>query len=292
MEKETIKLAVNGTVVDLPNSWDTIADKDFPVIVDALAQLYAGIITPNEVLCRYVCSALSLSLPRIVSSNHAADLLAIAQRVTFLFTPSAPVLAASAASLHLQPNLNFARQFLPRIATHNAYTISTSCQRLTCSLTALQYIEAIDALHGGTDQLPLLASILYSPHPYDTAKALDLVGEFRCQPAVTLLSVRIVFEALVNFIYTRTPFSLLARFKPKKESPIATTMSDSLFDLATEGYGTVEQVEQMNVITFLSIMRKKTIDTVRSMRSMELTTPDIASRTGLPLSVINDIVQQ
>lgn len=288
MEKETIKLAVSGTVVDLPNSWDTIADKDFPVIVDALAQLYAGIITPNEVLCRYVCSALSLSLPRIVSSNHAADLLAIAQRVTFLFTPSAPVLEASASSL--QPNLNFARQFLPRIATHNAYTISTSCQRLTCSLTALQYIEAIDALHGGTDQLPLLASILYSPRPYDTAKALDLVGEFRCQSAVTLLSVRMVFEALVNFIYTRTPFSLLAQFKSKKESPIATTMADSLFDLATEGYGTVDQVEQMNVITFLSIMRKKTIDTVRSMRSMELTTPDIASRTGLPISVINDIV--
>ena len=291
MEKY-ITLAVGGKHIKLPNSWDTIAPADFLTIVEALADLYGGSITPNEVLCRYTCSALGLDMARIVKNHHAPDLLAIAQRVTFIFTPSAPVLAPSGASVQpqLTPNLTFARQFLPQIASHAAYTIGTQCGHLTCSLTALQYIEAIDALRAGEQQLPLLAAILYAPHPYDTTQALDLVPLMSRQSPLHLLAVKVIFQALVNFLYTRTHFSLLAQFKPAKSSPIATTMADTLFDLATEGYGTVEQVEQMNVITFLSIMRKKTIDTVRSMRSMEISTPDIAARTGLPLPIINDIV--
>lgn len=283
MKNKTIKLSANGHAVNLPNSWDTISEKDFQVIVEALADLYQGRITPNEVLCRYTCSALDLSFPRIVKKHQTADLLSIARLVTFIFqSPSASLL----------PNITFARQFVPVLAGRPSYTISTTCSRLTCSLTALQYIEAVDALQAGSGQLPLLAAILYSSRPYDTARALDLVPLMSRQSPLTLLSVRIVFEALVNFLYTRTAFSLLAQFKPKPQSPIATTMADTLYDLATEGYGTVEQVEQLNVITFLSIMRKKTIDTVRSMRSMELSTPEIAARTSLPLSVINNIIPQ
>ena len=309
MEKY-INLSIGSTPIKLPNSWETIAPADFLTIVEALADLYGGSITPNEVLCRYTCSALGLDMAKIVNKHHAPDLLAIAQRVTFIFTteatsvaggvgvspaqsPSAPELEASASSAPaptLAPNLTFARQFLPTLASRAAYTIGTQCDRLTCSLTALQYIEAIDALRAGEQQLSLLAAILYAPHPYDTTQALDLVPLMSRQSPLHLLAVKVIFQALVNFLYTRTHFSLLAQFKPKKESPIATTMADTLYDLATEGYGTVEQVEQMNVITFLSIMRKKTIDTVRSMRSMEISTPDIAARTGLPLPVINDIV--
>ena len=277
MEKY-INLSIGSTPIKLPNSWETIAPADFLTIVEALADLYGGSITPNEVLCRYTCSALGLDIAKIVNKHHAPDLLAIAQRVTFIFTAEAT------------PNLTFARQFLPTLASRAAYTIGTQCDRLTCSLTALQYIEAIDALRAGEQQLPLLAAILYAPHPYDTTQALDLVPLMSRQSPLHLLAVKVIFQALVNFLYTRTHFSLLAQFKPAKPSPIATTMADTLYDLATEGYGTVEQVEQMNVVTFLSIMRKKTIDTVRSMRSMEISTPDIAARTGLPISVVNDIV--
>lgn len=274
-----IQLEINGKTIALPNSWDTISQEDYLVIVKALVELYQGRITPNEVLCRYVCSALGLSFPKIVKKHHVADLLSIASLVSFIFDRKS-----------LAPKISFARQFMPRLAGFASYSISTECSCLTCSLSALQYIEAVGAMEAGEAQMPLLAATLYCPQPYDTAKALDMVTVMRKQSPVDLLAVRMVFEALVNFIYSRTHFSILAKFKAKSQSPIATTMADSLFDLATEGYGTVGEVEQINVITYLSILRKKTIDTVLSMRSMEMSTPEIASRTSLPIEVINDIV--
>lgn len=96
MEKY-INLSIGSTPIKLPNSWETIAPADFLTIVEALSDLYGGSITPNEVLCRYTCSALGLDIAKIVNKHHAPDLLAIAQRVTFIFTPSAPVLAPSGA---------------------------------------------------------------------------------------------------------------------------------------------------------------------------------------------------
>lgn len=280
---DTILLRCGSTVAAVPNSWHTVSTDHFLSIVESLQQLYAGLITPDELLCRYVCRVLHLSLPLIVRKHHADHLLSIARRVTFILTPD------------LRPRLTFARQMLPVLTLPDgtrlqAYAIGSDYSRLTCSLTALQYIEATEALNRGQAELPLLAAILYSPRPYTTAAAVTLASKTSLLPPISLLAVRFVFQALLNVIYTRTEFSLLAKFKPQPSPPISTDLTDTLYSLSADGYGTAEQVEQMNVIAFLRIMRKKTIETVKAMRQLEMAAPEIAAKTGLPIETINDII--
>ena len=84
---DTILLRCGSTVAAVPNSWHTVSTDHFLSIVESLQQLYAGLITPDELLCRYVCRVLHLSLPLIVRKHHADHLLSIARRVTFILTP-------------------------------------------------------------------------------------------------------------------------------------------------------------------------------------------------------------
>lgn len=51
-----------------------------------------------------------------------------------------------------------------------------------------------------------------------------------------------------------------------------------------------EEVEQMNLLTYLRILRKKTIEAVRQMRSMEWDVIRISQETTLPVSVIQQII--
>ena len=159
------------------------------------------------------------------------------------------------------------------------------------SLTALQYIEARELLSHGDERLPLMAAILYCPAPYDSGTAMMLADQFRLLPRRILTAIQWNFVAVNTFLMTRTPFELLTRFSEKPTTAtIATDATDALYDLCADGIGSCHEVEQLNVLTYLRLLRKKTIDGVRQMRQAKMDTPTIATETGLPLETINEIV--
>ena len=203
-------------------------------------------------------------------------------------------------------DLCFCKQFLPTLRTrHNAYQgyiVSTAYDTLTLSLTSLQYIEAMAILkrigaNGANGQtpstpttLPLLAAILYTPQPYSSTAAHAIADDLATLPPPTLQAVAWNFQALNNFIFTHTPFSLLAHVQERRSPPIATDAGDALYDLSADGLGNNTEIEQMNIITYLRILRKKTIDTVRLMRTHQIGTPQISAHTGLPIHTVNQIL--
>ena len=135
-----------------------------------------------------------------------------------------------------------------------------------------------------------MAAILYCPGIYDSERAHAISKEFANLPAETLTAISWNFQALNNFLFTRTDFSLLTKFKEKTPTAITTDASDALYDLSADGLGNNQEIEQMNVLTYLRILRKKTIDAVRQMRGMKMDTPSISLETGLPIEVINDMI--
>ena len=99
------------------------------------------------------------------------------------------------------------------------------------------------------------------------------------------------FMALTNFLYTKTPFSLLTKFeKDRKTRTITTTMTDALYDLCNDGLGNSQEVEQLNLLTYLRILRKKTIDAVRQLHGLDMDIAKIANETGLPPEIITKIL--
>ena len=76
----------------------------------------------------------------------------------------------------------------------------------------------------------------------------------------------------------------------EQQAAISTGALESLYNLSSDGLGDVYTVERMNILQYLTILRKKLIDTVRSLHSAKMEKIDIANETGLPIYIINDIL--
>ena len=76
----------------------------------------------------------------------------------------------------------------------------------------------------------------------------------------------------------------------EKQSLITTGALESLYNLSNDGLGDVSAIEQMNIIKYFTILRKKLIETIRSMNFAEIPVVDIAKNTGLPISLIKQII--
>ena len=71
---------------------------------------------------------------------------------------------------------------------------------------------------------------------------------------------------------------------------ISTGAQDALYGLSADGYGNLREISQMSVLQYLGILRKKMIESVRSLHASKMDVAKIANTTRLPIDVINDIL--
>lgn len=321
--KEIIKLTCRGMSLAVPNTWEKLSQELFVRLVSHLAQMQAGKLSPGEVGVRYVCDAIGCDWRRLRNENAIANLVCIAERLTFIFRIQYPDNDAILAHLpanerrmcqYTDPfrlslpiarklrtmdyqyvlNLCFCAQLIPIVRVdkleYAGYTVNTTYDSLTCSLTALQYIEARSLLKSKTDALPLLAAILYFPGTYNSEEAHALATAFSQLPQELLAAISLNFQAFNAYLFTKTEFALLTKFVEKPAHLITTDAADALYDLSADGLGDATAVEQLNVLTYLRILRKKTIESVRTLHGMEYDVTKISTETGLPVNIINEII--
>lgn len=281
-----IQLIYNGKTVSLKNRWENLEPDQYLRLVRNLLHMAAGEYSPGEVRVRLLCDLMGWKLSKIRDVETMATIIGLAQRITFLFNED--------QEGHFLVNLCFCAQLLPSVTvdgkTYHGYQVCTDFGQLTCSLTALQYLEARALIDQGEKALPFMAAILYYPGTYDSGLAHTMGKTFESLPMDTLTAISWNFQALNTFLFTKTEFSLLTKFKEKTPAAITTDASDALYDLSADGLGNNREIEQLNLLTYLRILRKKTIDAVRQMRSMKMDTPSISVETGLPIEIINDMI--
>ena len=324
MLNPTIDFIVKGTQYSIPNSWEDLTPYLFQALIRDISLMAKGEISIAMVRVNYVCRVMGWKLKKIKNSDGWANLAWLAEQVTFPFTIVYPDNDAALQDLdsetrklckrippHRLTGITIARyltklpynyaadscfckQLIPAIylddESYSAYKIDTSFNRLTCSLTALQFIEARSLIGGSLEQLPLLAAILYYPDRYSSDGAHSLAHKFVKLPVDELTAIAFNFQAFVNYLFTKTEFKLLTKAKNTKVSAISTGALESLYNLSSDGLGDVDTIERMNILQYLTILRKKLIDTVRSLHSAKMEKVDIANETGLPIHLINDIL--
>lgn len=301
-----------------------MTDRQYIRLVADLLRMAAGGLSAGEVRINWLCDIMNWDRRRFRTEEQIANLVAISEQLTFLFQINYPdnnaVLDGMDSEtyelcrrvdpfrLHLPiarvlrrldyqyvVDLCFCAQLIPAVRvkehTYQGYTVEKGYGMLTCSLTALQYIEARELIERGEKSLPLMAAILYYPSPqYDSERAHALAHEFENLPPQLLTAISFNFQAFNNYLFSKTHFSLLSKFKPRPDHPITTDASDALYDLSKEGLGDALQIEQMNVLTYFKVLRKKTIDAVRDMKGFGWDKTKISNEVGLPISVIDDII--
>jgi hypothetical protein len=285
--KKSISVRANGKEYEIPNSWELLTSEQFLKLVELLSLMENGQYSPGAIKRLFLCHLMKWDLGKIKRDEKALEnFMSIADQLTFIFKE---------ADGKIVLDLCFCRQQLPILfidqKAYYGYEINTDFQSLTCSLTALQYIEARQLLDMGEASLPLLAAVLYCKGEYSSEKAQKLAQQFRKLPANTLMAIALNFTAVNNFFFSKTEFSLLTQFKAEPGScSITTDATDALYDLSKDGLGNAHQVEQMNVLTYLRILRKKTIDGVKSLKAYGMDVAKIATEVGLPTDIINKIV--
>lgn len=285
--KKTISVRANGKVYEIPNSWELLTSDQYLKLIELLSLMENGQYPPGAVKCLFLCYMMKWDLNRIKRDEKVLEnFMSIASQITFIFQEKDDKFVL---------DLCFCRQQLPLIfidkKAYYGYDINTDFQSLTCSLTALQYIEARQLLDMGEESLPLLAAVLYfGKGQYSSEKAQKLALQFRKLPANTLRAIALNFTAVNNFLFSKTEFSLLTKFLPQKGSSITTDATDALYDLSKDGLGNASQVEKMNVLTYLRILRKKTIEGVKSLKASGMEMAKIADEVGLPLEIVKQII--
>lgn len=323
--KPTISFTANGDVYHIPNSWEQLSPSLFQGIMTDLHLMACGELPIAMVRINHVCRVMGWKPNKIREPEAHENLAWLASQITFPILIEYPDNDAALATFsseerqrykrfdpsHL-PNTPLARylsrlpyryvvdscfcaQLLPTIEIDgkqfHGYKVNTSYGHLTTSLTALQFIEARALLDATPDTLPLLAAILYCPSTYNSQRAQDLAQDFARLSEVTLQAIAFNFRSLTNYLFTRTPFSLLtASTDHSHPSPIATGALESLYALSSDGLGDIHTIEQINLIQYLTILRKKLIDTVRSLHATKMELSDIANETSLPLHIIRQIL--
>ena len=322
---EYIRIQVTDYEYKIPNRWELITDEyQYKMLVGDILKMAAGELSPAMVKINYVCRFFGWNYKKIKGEDAFANLALIAEKVTFIFRICYPDNDAALEGLDdytyrlckmVPPerihgvtiarvlarldykfvlNLCFCKQFLPYLTVNGnhyaAYTIDTSFRTVTTSMTALQFIEARNLIGKGDDLLPLMAAILYHPCPYSSESAHKLANEFKFVDKTVLYAISLNFQAFVNYLFTRTEYSLLTASKAQKESAISTGALESLYNLSADGLGNITQVERMGLLQYLTILRKKVIESVRSLHTAKMELVDIANETGLPYNIIKQIV--
>ena len=169
--------------------------------------------------------------------------------------------------------------------------IQTGFDTLTCSLSAIQFIEAYDLIGCPIEKLPIMAAILYCPGTYTSEVAHSLAKDFASLDPVLLQGIYLNFQAFANYLFTRTPFNILYMRKSKEHKPaISIGMAESLYNLSADGLGNVDVIEQMPVIKYLTILRKKLIESVMAMNEVGIDLVEISDKTGLSIKTIKQII--
>lgn len=288
-EEKFIIIRANGKEARVPNAWEVLTSEQYLYLVELLLQLQDGHSEPGSVRVRFLCHCMKWDLRKALNKGVATEnLFSLASQITFIFRKIPEGMGP-------ELNLCFCHQLLPVVFVDEGhscfgYDVSVKFQTLTCSLTALQFLEARQLLAMGEESLPMLAAVLYCPGDYSSEKAQKLAEEFKKLPRETLYAIALNFEALNNFIFTQTEFSLLTKFKEKKGGTITTDATDALYDLSKDGLGNVHQVERMNVLTYLRILRKKTIEGVKALKASGMDIVKISSEVGLPIQTVREIL--
>lgn len=267
---------------NIPNRWELLTPEQFLYLCDLISQYAIGNATISDVHLFFVCKTLGLNPKKIEDTEAMANLTVLADQIDFIFDTSGKI------------NISFLAQLVPQLKTkkrkYKGYEINTEFDTLTCSLTASQFIEAQEIMKSKTNKLPLLAAILYCPTPYSSEKAHELASDFVNVTPNNLHAIALNFQALVSFLFTKTHFSLLSAGKNNEIPEIATGLTETMYNLSADGMGDVNAVKQMPVIEFLTIFRKKLIESVRAMNDAKIDIVEISTKTGLSTQIIKKML--
>ena len=168
------------------------------------------------------------------------------------------------------------RNLLPRGC---GYRLDVSPAGLVdCTLKAEQYVDALSL----TD--------LYTRSRSDEAlvKLCDtLYGTSEGFSRDEMVAVYYNFRGILDWLHKLPQYSILFSRASRKnggESPLG--LSGSIFSLSKSGYGTLKEIQDLDVFTYLGALVQMSVESIRQLAAAGLKPVQIADKLNLPVSEV------
>lgn len=162
-------------------------------------------------------------------------------------------------------------------------------------IIAGEYVAALEyyLLYRSTNSsnyLQYITAFLYRTDrkQFDINDCKAVAKTFKKLPDEISAAVVFFFQNLQELIIQMPEINILYQRKSKKRG-ISIGVSETLYSLSQEGYGSKAEIDQLPLEDYLKLMLKQLVDYVMQLRGMEIKDTEIAKKTGLPLTIIQKI---
>ena len=164
---------------------------------------------------------------------------------------------------------------------------------LQTDLMAGEYLDARELVHtfslsGDINHLKQLAAVLYRTDRkiYKTSETQLRMIKLASGFETLLYGIWFQFICWQEYFIKHPVFSILFQSEYDGKNKINLGSSETIYSMSKDGYGTVEEVANMNVVDYLLIQIKYLKDGVGQLRALEKNDAEIARTMELPVETI------
>lgn len=187
-------------------------------------------------------------------------------------------------------NVVLRTNLLPKIRRFRGYKFNISRDGLVnCDLTAEQYVDALSLmeLYGRTRKAEVLDELFRVLYGGTDKGSFWGSSELRKIPSAYKIAVYYNFRGILEWLRMLPDFRMIFSTGEKKASgagPLG--LSASIFTLSKSGYGTLQEIRSLDLMTYLGALVQLNIDGIYSLRSAGLKPGEIAEKMNLPLEYV------
>jgi len=301
----------------IPTTWEELTTDQFVKIIDLIEQFKAGKLLFSEIRLLIVYALVGSKPINSANKILCENLYRIAEKIVFPFnyiynderfdklaikaqnylkkhlptsdSKDPEIRIASTFSVHIDIDLFISRQLIPVLPGTNfkGYLFSINNGFIETSLTAEQYLDAntiVGEFKGSNiDVLDNLISILY-PEAASQSQIIHRV------PKSIKMAVYYNYISILEWISSLEKYGPIFNKKSNRTNKLSVGNSGMLFHLSEKGYGSLNEVSSYNLCSFLDILLKQTIDSVKQLNSLKKKREEIAKELNLTLDQINLII--
>lgn len=196
-------------------------------------------------------------------------------------------------------NVVLRTNLLPKIRRFHGYRFNVTPEgMLDCNITAEQYVEALSLmeLYGQTrkdEVLDELFGTMYLQGYTEGCKVSCKVSPEVARKAACRISygyklaVYYNLRGILEWLKMLPDFRIIFTPGEKKNggsSPLG--LSGSIFTLSKSGYGTLKEIQELDLFSYLGALVQMNIDGIYSLQSVGMKAGEIAEKMNLPLELV------
>ena len=265
---------------EIPSRWSDFTPQmkdQFVALACAMDDFERGIFTFEQFKLCIVVSLLGIQLHKLKMScdTFYENAFRISELVTFPYT----LTDQEDGSKVVNVNVSLCRNILPELEGHKGYTLDvTPAGVVDCSLTAEQYVDALTLTDlytktRSSETLEQLVSLLYG-----SSRGISILEQ---------TAVYYNFRGFLEWLHNLPQYALIfhtASKKPGAASPLG--LSSSIFTVSKQGYGTLKEIKELDVFSYLGVLVQMSIDSIHQLAAVGLKPGEISEKTRIPIDLV------